>query len=222
MKLSTFTTSLVIFLVLIFPALLSLIIKTIPEKQQSSLDGTIKLFGERKIAQKIAVSKNNFSGIGISVRNPNYINKNDLIFTVYSEDNLTLRQMAISGLHINDGDLLKINFPPISDSANKNFTIEFTSPKSSSDQYFEIFISNKNNEKSKGFKLYESSGVSDFEGSIAYEIFNKSENPLSLIYPIYSNVFIRLIKDPFFSAIYFTLIISLFFVYLKYPRSDRN
>lgn len=122
---------LIIFLIIFFtlPGMLGFLIKDIPAFSQNSLDGTEKIYSGRKVSQEFRSDKNNLSIIGVSIKNPNLRDKNNLDMQIYSNGSL-VKTVTINGANIGDGAFIKFKFDPIIDSKDKSYLITFLSPDS--------------------------------------------------------------------------------------------
>ncbi len=181
------------------PAILSLGIRLVPNSFQPSLDGTQKVYGEVKVSSDISSSSNNLSGIGLSIKNPNLINKKDINLSVFSNGNL-LRSVTLNGRSIGDGNFIKFIFDPIDDSKGKVYNMVFSAPGVADGEALEIFLtSNPDGSGIKVGKDVHTEGLSDV-------VFYHPSNPLSLATIIYEELIGRLAKDMMFFAFYIIIL----------------
>lgn len=202
------STFIFIFLILVIPMFLSLGIKLVPNSFQPSLDDRQKVYKDREISQLIVADKDYFSGVGVSVRNLNLMNKKDLKMSLYKDDNL-IRQVNINGLVIKDGELVKFIFEPIKESLSQTFKITFSAESSRVDEALEIFLTkNVTGEKVIIGKDFYPEGLSDV-------LYYKASNPLSVTLDIYKEWFKRFSADRIFFIFYTIIFGSLGFLTLK-------
>lgn len=125
--------------VLMLPGILALGIRLVPSGFQPSLDFTQKVYKEVSIVQTFTATSNQLSGIGVSIKNPNLINKENIFLSLYQGDVL-LRQVTLNGRSIDDGNFVKFIFSPISDSKGGDYRAVFTAPDPTSGEALEIFL----------------------------------------------------------------------------------
>lgn len=196
MKLVFFTTLFIMGMVFLLPALLSLLIKDVAGNIQPALHQTLKIYAGSNATEVILAKDNNFSGIGASFKNPQLVNKKDIILSVYDQNNQLIRTSLKNGAYISDGGFVKFLFPPIPDSVNHSLKFIFTSPQSSYNDALEIFLTN----------IQDSS-------EIAWVSFYKPLHPWQNTQIVYANWINHLTSDPIFLIIYLATIIG-GFVYL--------
>ena len=85
-KLIYFTTTIILFLVFLAPAVLALDIKSIPGNDQPGYSQTLDVYGSRDISQRFVSQVANLSAVGTSIKNPNLLNRKDITFTLYDEN----------------------------------------------------------------------------------------------------------------------------------------
>lgn len=154
----------IIFLVFISPFLLSLAIKYIPYGFQPSLFAPEKIDSGKVFKQEIISKMDGFSGVGLSIKNPNYYNKGNIALSVY-EDGTLVRKVEVSGTVIPDGDLVKFIFPRIEGSDEKRYFLVFETNEKESVESFAIYTTDENTEWSESF----------------YVNFEKRDTPLALV-----------------------------------------
>ena len=133
---------LVFILLLIFPAIPSLLLVNIPQSKQLDLKYPEKLYGEKIIGFEIN-SNENINAIGVSIKNANLQNKNNIYLRAYSENGSLLGESMVSGYSVGDGDFVKFKFPNVIKN-NGDTKLEFSSSASVSDNAFEIYMTNEN------------------------------------------------------------------------------
>ena len=109
-KLIVFTTLFICTILIIIPISLSFLIKIIPNDTQPSLEGTEKIYGEKRLLQSFISLRDNLSGIGVSIKNPSLANKQDLKMEIFDGSGKILRSVKLNGRNIGDGNYVKIMF----------------------------------------------------------------------------------------------------------------
>lgn len=191
----------VVFLVLISPAILAFGIRSVSFEDQPPHHGSIKVYGDVIILQVIAVSENNIRGIGVTLRNPNLVNKEEISVSLYDQSGNFVRQSIISGKSIPDGAFIKFLFPLIPDSQGKTYVFEMTSPSSVEESAFEIYFANQGS----GFKINEETR----EGQLSIVPIYQPESISKLIINIYQGFWRRLVKDTGFLVFYLIVVAGL-------------
>lgn len=171
------------------PALLSFGIRYLPANNQPPLGVTQKLYGDKIMKDRIGLSENNFSGLGLSFKNPNLINKKEITLEISEENGELLRSSVLSGFNIPDGGFVRFAFEPIADSKGNGYVIALSSPSSEEKEALEVYLS-------KGSE------------NIALVAYYKPRSAASLIGDIYSNWMERLFQDKAFAALYLVIIVS--------------
>lgn len=211
MRLVTFTTITIIFLSLFLPGMLTFGISNIPQNDQPSLDRTQKLYGDLMVSQVFMSTANNLSGIGLSIKNPNLLNKKDVILSIYAEDGILLRTVSLNGARIADGKFVKFRFAPIKISENRQFLFTLTAPSTSREEAdenraLEVFLANQ--QPSNVFNL--TIGDKIISGSsVSYVAFYKPPYPTYVLENIYSKWIRNFVADLPFFIIYMVLIFTL-------------
>lgn len=223
MRLVSFTTITIIFLSLFLPGVLSFGIRNIPQNEQPSLDRTQKLYGDLVVSQVFISTTNNFSGIGLSIKNPNLLNKKDVILSIYGMDGNLVRTVSLSGTSISDGKFVKFRFTPIEISENRRFLFTLKAPSTSREEAdenraLEVFLTNQQPSN----VLILTIGDKIIEGSVSYVAFYKPPYPTYVLETIYSKWVRNFIADlPFFiiyMALIFTLAGLLLYRFSKSPK----
>lgn len=218
-KLISFTIIFVLILVFAIPAVLSFGIRYIPSGTQPSLGNTKKIYGEITLSQSFVSEKHNLSGIGVSIKNPNFANKKNAYVNIYDSGEKVIRTIVLNGQNIADGKFVKILFEPISDSKDKKFSWTFSSPESVFEDALEIFLTNDPPTWSLDLKV--SSQVED--GGLSYVTLHKVANPTEVLSIVLSGWINNLVKDKVFfisfSLLALTLLGSL--VYLNFSSKKR-
>ncbi len=164
----------IIFIVLL-PALVSLGIRLIPGNVQPPLTTTERIYGDSIIKQRFDASRDNLSGIGLSIKNPNYQNKKDITVRLFNDRQELLRSKSINGASIADGDYVKFIFDPINDSYGEKYLFAISAEGADVSEALEVFYSDKPN--LSFVRLYQPKSIP------------------SLVTEIYGNIIMHLVGD---------------------------
>lgn len=197
--------------VLLIPGVLGFFISFIPWYEQPELENSVKVNGLVLLEQKFKASENNLAAIGFTVKNPSLVNKKDLIFSLFDANGDLIREQIVNGQIIDDGKLLRIKFPKVTDSSNQELTFSLSSPQSSSADSLEIYLAKVFKQNYNGLLI----NGQKVEENIAFVPYYSPENRLETSLNIYKDWFGKFIKDPGFLISYLILICSLVF-YLVY------
>lgn len=197
-----YITIITIILILSAPFFLSMGIHDIPLNIQPSLEQTQKIYGKIIVSESITIPVDNFSIVGVSVKNPNFASKEDLTLAIYDVNNMLIRTSLINGKSIQDGNFIKFVFSPIADSGGKNYLLTFSAPSATWDTAFDIFLTNQKIEGMGPLMVNEKI----IPGEISLVSFYKPNNFLSTFSIISGRLLNRVISDPLFVAMYFVLI----------------
>lgn len=205
MKSVSLTIILVIFMTFVLPTILSLGIRSIPDRFQPSLDRTEKVYGSETITQTFVAKDDGLSAIGVSIKNPNLANKKDISLLILDRDNKILATSTLNGRIIQDGDFIKFKFVPIKDTQNMRLTLVFSAPSANQEEALEIFLTNQRLAGIDPVKVdsQETDERTSFVG------FYKAPSLFSPLLEIYSGWMKRLVADLPFSLIYTLLILSM-------------
>jgi hypothetical protein len=169
------------------PALLSLGIRYLPANNQAPLGLTQKLYEDRIVKDKVAVSFDNFTAIGLSFKNPNLANKKEVLLSVATVDGEIVRSAILSGSTVPDGGFVRFSFAPMGDSKGKEYAISLSSPASGEKEALEVYLSLGTKEPAE----------------VAYY---KPASRVGLARDIYSNWIARFLQDKPFAVFYLALI----------------
>lgn len=218
MKLIFFTTIFIIFVSLILPTILSFGIRNIPQNNQPPLDKTQKLYGDLLVTQLFLSTNDNFSGLGFSIKNPNLLNKKDVVLSIYTEDGNLERIVSLNGAGIEDGKFVKFKFEPVKISENKKFLFSLSSPETSKaeadeNRALEVFLTNEKPENVFNLTIGDKI-ISD--ASISFVAFYKPPYPTYVLEKIYLNWIKKFAADTPFFIVYTLLILTVggFLTYL--------
>lgn len=212
----------IIMFILIFlfvlPLLLTFAIRVIPNDAQPSLNDTKKIYGEIILSQAFKSLRDNLSGIGTSIKNPNFANKKDIKVEIYEEGkSQPLRRVMLSGKNTADGKFVKIKFDPILDSKDKKYSWTISSPDASEVDAIEVFVTN--NKPTWSLELKINNELS--EESISYVSLHTVKNPTEILFMVFSDWKNKLTKDLVF-LIPYSLTILLILLLLIFPKIRRN
>lgn len=186
---------LVILLLFLMPGLLALFIKYLPLNQQPGTDRSEKIYGEIVLEQTITALENNLDAIAVSLRNFNLLNKKMLRMILFFGNHSEVRRAEVNGANINDGDLVRFSFNPISDSLSKSYLIEFSAPDSLESEAIQVFYTKDN--------------------KVAYQDFYKPVSKVGFVLDIYTDFIRRFVSDKGFFVFYILLIAGLLYTAYK-------
>ncbi len=234
-------------LVILFPALLSLGIRIIPGQMQPSLGTTERIYSTSVVTETFTASRNNLNGIGLSLKNPNYQNKQNVVVSLFSEEGELLGESTVNGVSIPDGDFIKFIFKPVEESRGKNFVFVLSSVWSQDSDATEVFYANEqvtNSQKLLNGKIPCLSKSSDpkvsmidpknnpgctllllensKKANVSYVTFYKSTNPFLAIQEIYLGWWDRLYADKSFFITYLLIVTGLVGSLVLFRRSKSN
>ncbi len=190
-------------LFIILPFTLCFAVRLIPANYQPSLDYPQKVFKDITVTQSFIASKDNLSAIGVSIKNPNLLNKKDISLTLRGEEGET-RIVTLNGGSIEDGGFVKFFFDPISSSKNKHYIFQFSSPNSDKEESLQVFITNQ---KVNDQELV--IGGEKRQGAVSFVDFYKPVSVISSPVMVYEEMINRLLADTPFVIFYFSVFLSL-------------
>jgi len=204
-RLAFLSTIFVLILVFVIPIILTFAIRFIPNDTQPSLGDTKKIYGKYVLSQSFISLKDNLSGIGISIKNPNFANKKNTYVNIYDENHQSLRSVVLNGQNIADGKFVKIMFAPINNSSGKKYSWTIASAESIFDDALEVFLTKDKPSWSLDFKVNDEL---DNE-TLSYITLHKVTKPTEVINRVLSGGVNKLLGDITFFTIYSMLILSL-------------
>lgn len=217
MKQILFTVFLSIFLVILLPMFLSFGIRFVPDRFQPSLGVTQKVYDDVEVSQRFIASEDNLSTLGMSIKNPNLVNKKEIRLSIYDQDENLVRESVLSGMNIEDGKFVKFKFDPIYDSRNKEYRFVLSALSTQKHEALEVFLTSDNLpgvEKSY-IDLEES------EYSTSFVPFYKPKNFFEVGLNIYSQWIGKFLKDTAFAFGYLALVVSMT-IFIIYTTLDRK
>ncbi len=206
------TLVVVVIIIVIFPLGLIYSLETISFADQPGFSNKVALNKDSHIKQEVFIDRGNFSGVGMSIKNPNLKNKKEVILNVYDDKGQLVRTSLLSGYNIPDGSLVNYYFTPIAESQNNWYTIEISSPDTEQYVSLDIFITKKN--VSWLGKLYVANDEYK-EGKIALKTYFKPSNKLEIVNIVISDIYSRITRDKFFVLSYLFTILLLVYLYKK-------
>lgn len=198
-KLIWFTTSVILFLLFVVPAILAFGIKLIPGEVQSGYNSNqrLSIYRDRAVSQKFISQTANLSAIGTSIRNPNLKNKKDIILTLFDESMKKIRTSVINGQNIEDGDFVKFVFDPLPDSKDKTYIFTLESPDAGPGETIEIFYieNDRPGQNMPGWIAEYTYDKKIHKGGLPIVLYFKPGSKVEVIKEIYSNLFSRLVAS---------------------------
>lgn len=195
-------------LFLLSPVLLLSGIKNYPGVNQPSLNTTQKIYGNVTLSQSFLSRENNLSAIGMSIKNPNLNNKEQIKLAL-SGDDIYLESIK-NGANITDGGFVKFDFPPVRDSADKIYNFAVSSPSSNKEEALEVFLTDNPPPGSKEFKVTGNL----FKEAVAFVPYYKTTF-INIANLVGTDLLKRILSDLVFFSLYIILVFSLLVKILK-------
>lgn len=205
MKLAVFTIILVFLLIIVTPILLTFGIKYLPGQIQPSLGSTQKIYGNQTIFQSFMSPKDNLAGIGVSLKNPNLENKEDVVVNIYDDNRNLIRSATLNGKTIDDGKFVKFLFEPIQYSKDQKFVWSISAKNAPLEKALEVFLTKENPSWILDLRINDKSSDED----LSFVTLHKVSSWKEIIILVYSNLASKLTSDLPFFVIYTLLLISL-------------
>lgn len=197
------TVVFIVMLLIIIPLVLILGIKYLPGGIQPSLGNTKRIYGDVRLYQSFVSPQDNLAGIGTSIKNPNFANKEDLRIDIHDEKDQLIRIISINGRNTADGNFMRLTFPPIENSKNEKYTFSLSSRASTYENALEVFLTEDN--PSWNLQLREN-GEAVGE-NISFITLHKVASPFEVLTIIYTGWITKLLKDIYFFVFYVSLLI---------------
>jgi len=193
--------ALVVFVVFALPAILSFGIKFIPYSYQTPLSNTEDIFEGKSVRQYFYAKENKLTAIGMSLKNPNLVNKKDIILNLYKGESL-IATSTINGQVIPDGDLVKFVFNPIENSKENYYSFTLSAPQVDKEHALSVYYTNHPDDVVGD--LY----VDGMQTKIPLSIitYYKPQSRLSLVAGLYSGGMNKFFADKEFSSIYLMIL----------------
>lgn len=203
MRIYFYILFLVATFLIVLPVCLSLGIQNIPNNFQSSLSKTINIDSASTIKQFFVSPENRLNGLGMSIKNPNYANKTDLVLQLYDENDNLVRTVAKSGSVITDGGFIKFIFEPIPNSRGRKYSFVLLALDSNPKEPFSIFVTKEQSSQALGLLV----GQKPRNEQISFVSYYKTNSIFATIYKIYYGFITKLMADPAFTIVYLSIIV---------------
>lgn len=194
-----------LLLTVIIPLGLVFGIRYLPGGVQPSLGNTEKIYQERILSQDFISPRNNLTGIGVSIKNPNFANKKAINISIFNDQNEVIRKVVLNGQNIADGKFVKIFFEPIDNSLNKKFSWSISSADSTIEDAVEVFLTDKQPQGSM---------------DLSYITLHRPTSPMEVLKEITSDLAYKLNQDKIFFITYLSLLVL--FLYLAFFFKDKR
>lgn len=195
----------VFLMIVIIPLGLALLIKLIPGGVQPSLGNTEKIYGTVSLSQAFVSPKDNLTGIGVSIKNPNFANKKRATVNIYDNENKLIRTVVLNGSNIADGKFVKILFEPVVDSKDKKFIWSIISAESNFDDALQVFLTDKR--PGWSLSLFVNNELS--QQSLSYVTLHGRSYPAEVLVMVINEWVNKIKGDKIFSLTYIGVIIIL-------------
>jgi hypothetical protein len=172
----TLITVVYITLILAFAVCLGFGVRRLPDVGQARSETEVWIYKNHDITQKITPVHNGLNVLTIYMRNIGLRNRQPLNFSLLDQKGDVIREIALNGYNVGDGDSVRFQFAPIVDSGGKSYQIVLSSPTS----------------------VYKDAiGVGFYAGSISYEAYYFPEGKLAVVRDVVSTLFARLFSIRF-------------------------
>lgn len=216
-KLIAFSIIILFLVLVVLPMIATLTIKVIPGGVQPSLGNTVKIYDQYVYSQSFISPDNNLTGIGTSIKNPNFANKKRAFVNLLDDQNKLVRTVTLNGTNIADGKFVKILFDPILDSKDKKYTWTMHSFDSTFDDALELFITNNKPSWSLEFKVNEN----QVKDGISYITLHRPKSKTEVLQRVTGEWANKIKEDSIFFIIYALVIIVLGFIVIS-PNLNRR
>ncbi len=217
MKVYFLTTGFILLLLIIIPSVLGFGIRYLPGGIQPSLGNTKRIYGDVRLYQSFVSPQDNLAGIGTSIKNPNFANKEDLRIDIHDEKDQLIRTISINGRNTADGNFMRLTFPPIENSKNEKYTFSLSSRASTYENALEVFLTEDN--PSWNLQLREN-GEAVGE-NISFITLHKVTSPFEVLTIIYTGWITKLLKDIYFFVFYVSLLIVIVLALISPLRKNK-
>ena len=177
------------------------------ELNQEARTGWLPLQQGQTIGQTFAGKSNNLTGVKLFTRNPNLANREPIIFHLRESPTTDkdLAALTFSGANVGWDYALRIVFPPIADSKDKNFYFFLESPTTEAGQAVEFGYNQDDNYK-EGQAFVNGKVI---PGDLFFVTFYKTSLGDFVVSSI-NNLFSRVSLDQrFFIAYFFILLVAI-------------
>lgn len=204
-KLILLSITLLIFALAVLPLISTFAIRVIPGGIQPPLGNTVKIYNPFTYSQSFTSPDDNLTGIGVSIKNPNFANKKKLTINFYGDGGKLIREVTLNGQNIADGKFVKILFEPILDSKGKKFTWSVSSAESLFTDALEIFIT----DRKPPWSLDLRENDKELKDSFSYVTLHRPKGPAAVFKEVIK-LFVKKIKgDSIFFLVYGLAVLAL-------------
>jgi hypothetical protein len=105
-------------------------IHRLPDVSQPSVEKEVWFYGDKTISQKVEPLHNGFNVVQVYLRNIALRNREPVTFSLGDTTGKELRRIDLNGYNIGDGDNVRLQFTPLTDSKGKTYRLVFSSPSS--------------------------------------------------------------------------------------------
>lgn len=197
------TLLILILLLVIIPAVLTFGITYIPSLPQPSLVATQKIDERETLSQTFVEKNNNLAEVAITLKNPDFKNKQDIILSLYDNTGALLRTVTRNGSSVTDGDFVKFQFAPITNSANQSYTFTLTAPKVDINNALESYTS-PDSVPGEVMKIDDKVAT----GSASFATFYRIPNRLFVLRTVVVGVLNKFFGDPIFAGFYILIVVG--------------
>jgi hypothetical protein len=201
-----YLTGLFVLGLLVLPAILSVGIFQVPHLKQSGLGGTVKIYGNNEITEKLTCPNIQISSIGMSFKNPSLNNKKDINLTISDLNGYILSESKLNGLYIPDGAFRKFKLDKTLNCGGSEILLKLTSSDSTYNDALEALLSDK---PVGDYNAVIQTDSSTLPQSIGLVMLSPVTNKVDLAQDIYINFFNKFKSDTSFAVIYLILIFSI-------------
>lgn len=105
-----------------------LFIRRVPDLIQVQTDRLVPIYSKKPLDQSFISNFNGLNSISIYLKNRSLLNTQPLIFNLHDASGDLVREINISGRNIGDGESVRFQFEPISDSMKKKYLLHLSAP----------------------------------------------------------------------------------------------
>lgn len=186
---------------IVLPLLISLfVVKNRQDASQPLQDSFVGLSEKGNIEQAFTAKNDFINLVLLNLKNPNFADKGDFLFSLKSSDGQLLAEMPFSGYNIADPSTVRFQFEPISSSKNKKFIF---SVKSLSPNGTTISMASSRN---KGFNY-----------AVYYRTVNKKSAALDLV----GHLIKGWLSDPLFLVFWLLLLFLTIWAKIKFSKKEQ-
>ncbi len=210
-----FLTLIVVPLVISFGLSLSLLINRVPDSQQGIVQKELWIFRGNPVSQTIVPENNGLNVITMYLRNVILRNRDSLIFSLSNANGQEIRRINLNGYNVGDGDNVRFQFEPLSDSAGRQFTITLSAPDTLSDQ---TAVGVGYNYSTDAYPQGQALAPGISSGDLAFQLFYSPTSKLQLVKTAGSHFLSHLIQPSFIAMLVGSGLLSYFFIKLLFKH----